>query len=171
MHIDINELENMTLEEIWKNNKIEDLASSLRLEKLDDLRSTINTLSAMACIGNRKDALYLLYGYYMIELKELSEKNIFISHITNWGNYELLNFIIIDLSQYKNLYRYKDSVNKICTAIDYSKDKFSTEQKNSLELIIEDAKWGVKLKNKFLDKLDDADLEQEKYDYLFGDID
>jgi hypothetical protein len=170
MYISIKEFENMTAEEIWSKRQIEDLASSISLDKLEDLRSTINTLSAMVSIANRKDALYLLCGYYTTQLKELSDKSIFINYITNWNNYEFLEFVITDMSQYKNFYRQRDIVDNICKAL-YYRNKFSTEQENILKSIIKDAKWGVKLKKKFLDKFIDEDLEEERYNYLFWDID
>ena len=170
MYISIEKFEKMTPEEIWSKRQIEDLASSISLDKLEDLRSTINTLSAMVSIANRKDALYLLCGYYTTQLKELSDKSIFINYITNWNNYEFLEFILSDMSKYKNFYRQKDIINNLCNAL-YYRDKFSEEQENILKSIIEDAKWGVKLKKKFLDKFIDEDPEEERWNYLFGDVD
>ena len=170
MTISINEFENMTAEEICGKRQIEDLASSISSDKLENLRPTVSTLSAMVSISNRKDALYLLCGYYVTQLKELSDKSIFLDYITNWDNYEFLEFVIADMSQYKNFYRQRDMVDNICKAL-YYRNKFSTEQENILKSIIENAKWGVKLKKKFLDKFIDEDLEEEEYNYLFGNID
>lgn len=171
MYISIEEFEKMTPEEIWSKNKIEHLASSLVSEKLEDLRNTVVTLSAMMSIGKRKDALYLLCGYYSVVLKELKEKSIFIGYIRDWQNYEFLKFVLTDLAQYKDFYRQKDIINILSAALYRYPDVFTIEQKAELEMIIEDAKWGRKLKDKLLEKLDEEDLEKEKYNYLFGDID
>jgi len=44
-------------------------------------------------------------------------------------------------------------------------------QKKILKSIIEDTKWDVKLKKKFLDKFIVENLEEKRYNYLFEDID
>jgi len=150
----LKEFEQMTAEEIWNMRPIENLATSLAKDKLEDLRDTVNTLSAMSSVSNRKDALYLLIGYYTTQLKDIKDKNIFISYITNWNNQEFFEFILTDVSQYKNLYRYRDIVDSIYKTLNY-KDKFTTEQEDIIKSIIQNAKWGVKLKKKFLDKFED----------------
>ncbi len=154
MYMNIKEFEKLTAEEIWSMRSIEDLASSLQTKKLDNLASTISTLSAIAFVANRKDALYLLCGYYSVELKNLNDKGIFLEYIGfSRTNYYFLEFLLTDLSNYKNLYRNKKIIDFLLYSFSYSDNFSDNTEIEKVISIINEAKWGIKLKNKFIDKL------------------
>lgn len=162
-------ISNMTAEEIWANNKIESLASSISIEKLENLRDTIRTLSAMVVYANRKDALFLLCGYYTLELKDYSEKNIFIGYINGQYNYEFIEFIMKDVAKNKNLYRYKSIVDSVLSGIRRIVNDLSQKEKENLISLVKNALWGVRLKKKFLDEFIEEDLEEDEFNYWIGD--
>ena len=110
MQVDIN---NLTLEEIYKKMSIQNISKYLESDDEDTVRQGLGTLAAMAYITKRKDALYLLVGYYILEIKDLNDKESFFISLGYMCNYELMCIVLQDISQYKDFYRKKLFVDSI----------------------------------------------------------
>jgi hypothetical protein len=157
-------LNNFTIEELYEEINIQSNLLDLESGEEQGVRSAIATLSRISCHTERRDALYALCGYYMLETKTLKDKERFFSDLRRECHYELFIIILQDLSQYKNFYRQKNFVDDIAYVLPSIVDKMSEDEKDALELIVQNSVWGKKLKEKFTDKLRDREYDE---DFLF----
>ncbi len=75
------------------------------------------TLNSIINNTDRKDALYGLCGYYIIDVKTMDDKIFFLNALRFNNNYQLFEIILKDLSQFKNFFRQKDLVDNILSML------------------------------------------------------
>ena len=148
MQIDISTL---TIEELYEKIEIQLRIKDLESNDKDRLRSGITTLAGVSYYTKRKDALYPLIGYYIIETNNLTDKESFFQMIHSNCNYQLYKIILKDVAQYSNFFRKSHFVHLLVTSM--PSYKMSEKEKNEIEEIIQNATWGKKLKLNFKDKL------------------
>ncbi len=166
MQIDLN---NFTIEEIYEKMNIQSYLTNLESGDNDTIQKTISTLASISFFTKRKDVLYSLVGYYVLETKDLNDKELFFMSLSRMCNYKLFSMILQDVSQYKNFYRKKYFVDEITSTLSSIANKINEDEKNKLELIIENSVWGKKLKDKLIGKFkEESDMKNEKFEYLFG---
>jgi hypothetical protein len=146
-------LEKMSLEEISKLVNIQASLLDLQSKDKEKVKSALNALSIVVRLGGRKDALYVLGGYYRIEIKSLDNIIYFFEGTRMAYSQDLSMMILNDVVKIKEMARRvlfaRDFVTHLSLVlIDSNEDK-----KREIRSLIQDSVWGDKLKRKFLDKL------------------
>lgn len=157
------------MEQLYEKIDIRAKLNDLESKDKDTLRSTIFTLSGISFYTKRRDALYVLCGYYQLEIQDLDDIEFFCDSLRNQCHYELYKMILKDLSLYKDFYRKKSFTNDVVSLLNAIINRLNNNEKDELQQIVENAVWGKKLKAKFIDKIrEDERFEDDEIDYLFG---
>ena len=143
-------IEDYTLEDLCEKTNIQSHLSNLQSGKKTQIKPALTTLSLIVSITKRKDALYALLGYYLLEINSTEEIENFFDLTKNANSIDLYRLILQDISKHKNIFRKKlfidDFLSNLSGVTMHTKD----EELNKIKDIIQKSEWGEKLKNKFL---------------------
>ena len=168
MQINLNDF---TVEELYKKMSIENVLKKLESKDMSDSYDALKTLANIFKYTKQNNALYILCGYYILNVHTKDELSFFITYTKDSNSYQLFKLILKDVSQEKDFYRRKDTVDNMLSMLSsIIYNKITKKEEENIISLIEDSQWGVKMKKKFLDKFIVEDLEQEKFNYLFGDL-
>jgi len=111
--------------------------------------------------------------FILEEIQELTGVNNISTKLNNnkVDTYKSFESKLKEVAREKDFYRRRDYVEHILVKLSFIiSKKLTQKQEDELKEIIINSQWGIKMKKKFLDKFIVEDLEQEKFNYLFGDI-
>ena len=147
-------IKDLSVEEICRRVSIQKNLIDLQSRNKTKARSAITSLAAIIKLGGRKDALYALCGYYILEVEHIDDIELFFGAIRNIESLELLKLILKDITKYKNIFRRRLFIEDFLRRLSSSMLKSDAKFKNEIKLLIENSVWGEKLKRKFLYHLD-----------------
>lgn len=151
-------MEDLTVEEICKKINIQANLIDLQSKNKKRINSALTTLATITNLTKRRDALYALCGYYLLEIENIDEIEFFFDAIRNLDSIELLKLILKDISQEKNIFRRRLFIDDFFRKLSIAITKANAKDKNELKELIENSVWGEKLKKKFL-----YQMETEKF--------
>lgn len=142
-------IENLTIEEILERINIQANLLDLQSDNKQEVNNALSTLANIAKHTNRRDALYALCGYYLLEIKDIDDIEEFFYAIRVTNSIELVKLILRDISKYKNIFRRRIFVNKFMQSMSAVVLDANTKDKREITSIIANSAWGEKLKNKY----------------------
>ena len=145
-------IENYTVEEICEKINIQ--ANLIDLQSKNKISSAITSLATIIKLADRKYALYALCGYYILEIENMDDIELFFNALRNVEPLELLKLILKDISGDKNVFRRRLFIDDFLRKLSTSVIKADEKDRNEIILLIENSVWGEKLKRKFLYHLD-----------------
>jgi len=146
-------IENLSAEQICQGISILGNLIDLQSKDREKIRSALGTLAAITRLGCRKDSLYALAGYYVLEVHSLEEIEFFFNAIQPFAPADLGYMMLRDLSQKKEACRHKTLMDDLSKDIGrISRDASPGTREKFIELV-ESAEWGDKLKDKFLSRI------------------
>lgn len=151
-------MEDLTVEEICKKINIQANLIDLQSKNKKRTNSALTTLATITNLTKRRDALYALCGYYLLEIENIDEIEFFFDAIRNSDSIEFLKLILKDISQEKNIFRRRLFIDDFFRKLSMAITKANAKDKNELKELIENSVWGEKLKKKFL-----YQMETEKF--------
>lgn len=144
------DIKDLNITDILERASIKEHIDNLLTGTSRERESAVSTLSAMVSEAGRKDALYVVIGYYAAKVKGMEAIEEFFQQASRTYSIELYTVILKDMAREKNLSRRRlftdHFISSLATAIYKSVDVDYTE----LCAIIENSCWGEKLKIKFL---------------------
>ena len=96
-------IEDLSIEEICKRVNIQSNILDLQSEDKGKVKSALNTLSSITRFTDRKDALYVLVGYYRTEIGTIDEIIDFFHSTEMAFSIDLSMMILNDLVKFKDL--------------------------------------------------------------------
>ncbi len=151
-------IKDLSVEEICRRVSIQKNLIDLQSRNKTKARSAITSLAAIIKLAGRKDALYALCGYYILEVEHIDDIELFFGAIRNIESLELLKLILKDITKYKNIFRRRLFIEDFLRSLSSSTLKSDAKFKNEIKLLIDNSVWGEKLKRKFLYHLDIENL-------------
>lgn len=143
-------IENLTAEEICQGISIQPNLTELQSKDREKVKRTLGTLAAITKIGRRKDSLYALAGYYVLEVHTIEEIEFFFNAIRPLVSTELGYLILKDLTRKKEASRHRTLMGDFFNYVgQISRDAASGTRERMIELV-DSAQWGGKMKDKFL---------------------
>ena len=147
-------MKDLTVEEICRRINIQRNLNDLQSKNKKKRNSALTTLATITQLTKRKDALYALCGYYLLEIEHIDDIKLFFDAIRNLDSIELLKLILKDISEDGNIFRRKVFIDDLLRKLSTSVIKADEKNRNEIILLIENSVWGEKLKRKFLYHLD-----------------
>ena len=147
-------IEDLSVEEICRRVSIQKNLIDLQSRNKMKARSAITSLAAIIKLGGRKDALYALCGYYILEVEHIDDIELFFDAVRNIDSLELLELILKDITKYKNIFRRRLFIEDFLRSLSSSMLKSDAKFKNEIKRLIDNSVWGEKLKRKFLYHMD-----------------
>jgi len=147
-------MEDLTVEEICRRINIQTNLNDLQLKNKKKRNSALTTLATITQLTKRRDALYALCGYYILEIESIDDIELFFDEIRNLASIELLKLILKDIAKDKNIFRRKLFIDTFLRKLSASIITADEKDRNEIILLIENSVWGEKLKRKFLYHLD-----------------
>ncbi len=147
-------IENLTVEEICERINIQANLIDLQSKNKKKINSALTTLATITKLTKRRDALYALCGYYLLEIENIDEIEFFFDAIRGLDSIELLKLILKDISEDRNIFRRRVFIDDFLHKLSTSVIKADEKDRNEIILLIENSVWGEKLKRKFLYHLD-----------------
>lgn len=147
-------IEDMSVEEICKRINIQANLIDLQSRNKKKVSSAIASLAAIIKLAGRKDALYALCGYYILEIEHIDDIELFFNALRNVESLELLKLILKDITKYKNVFRRRLFIEDFLRSLSSAMNKPDAKIENEIKLLIENSVWGEKLKRKFLYHMD-----------------
>ena len=151
-------IENLTVEEICERINIQANLIDLQSKNKKKINSALTTLATITKLTKRRDALYALCGYCLLEIENIDEIEFFFDAIRGLDSIELLKLILKDISEDKNIFRRRLFIDDFLRKLSIAIIKANAKDKNEIKLLIENSVWGEKLKKKFL-----YQMETEKF--------
>ena len=151
-------MEDLTVEEICERINIQANLIDLQSKNKKKINSALTTLATITKLTKRRDALYALCGYYLLEIENIDEIEFFFDAIRGLDSIELLKLILKDISEDKNIFRRRLFIDDFLRKLSIAIIKANAKDKNEIKLLIENSVWGEKLKKKFL-----YQMETEKF--------
>ena len=140
------------IEKILEKINIQPNLIDLQSENREKVRSALNALTGVTLLTKRKDSLYALVGYYVMEVKTLEQIEFFFKETKTAHSPDLAYLILKDLTQFKEASRHRLLINDFLnhlSDIQISKSGMSLEPFIHL---VEHAKWGEKQKRRFIEE-------------------
>lgn len=147
-------IENYTVEEICEGINIQANLVDLQSKNKNKISSALTTLATITQLTKRKDTLYALCGYYLLEIENMDEIEFFFDATRNSNSIELSKLILKDISEDRNIFRRRVFIDDFLRKLSTSVIKADEKDRNEIILLVENSVWGVKLKSKFLYHLD-----------------
>ena len=138
---------------LWKN-QYSGKSYRFTIKKQKKINSALTTLATITQLTKRRDALYALCGYYLLEIENIDEIEFFFDAIRNLDSIELLKLTLKDISEDRNIFRHRVFIDDFLRKLSTSVIKADEKDRNEIILLIENSVWGEKLKRKFLYHLD-----------------
>jgi hypothetical protein len=85
-------MEDLTVEEICKKINIQANLIDLQSKNKKRINSALTTLATITSLTKRRDALYALCGYYLLEIEHIDEIEFFFDAIRNLDSMNLAPF-------------------------------------------------------------------------------
>lgn len=147
-------IESLTIEEICKRLNIQSNMLALQSRDKGQVKSALHTLSTITRLANRKDALYVLVGYYRTEIRTIDEIIDFFYCTEMAYSVDLAMMVLKDLVKFKDISKQRIFVTKFLRHLSMLFLRYlDEERKKEVRTLIENSVWGYKLKRKFLDNL------------------
>jgi len=147
-------MKDLTVEEICRRINIQANLNDLQSKSIEKRNSALTTLVTITQLTKRRDALYALCGYYILEIKSFDDIELFFDAIRNLDSIELLKLILKDITKDKNVYRRRLFIDTFLRKLSASIISADEKDKNEIKHLIENSVWGEKLKRKFLYHMD-----------------
>ena len=147
-------IEDLSVEEICRRVNIQTNLIDLQSRNKKKVRSAITSLAAIIKLAGRKDALYALCGYYILEVEHIDDIELFFDAVRNLESLELLKLILKDISEERNIFRRRLFIDDFLRKLSASVINADEKDRDEIILLIENSIWGEKLKRKFLYHLD-----------------
>ena len=147
-------IENLTVEEICERINIQANLIDLQSKNKKKINSALTTLATITKLTKRRDTLYALCGYYLLEIENIDEIEFFFDAIRGLDSIELLKLILKDISEDRNIFRRRVFIDDFLHKLSTSVIKADEKDRNEIILLIENSVWGEKLKRNFLYHLD-----------------
>ncbi len=147
-------MKDLTVEEICKRINIQGNLSNLQSKSIEKRNSALTTLVTITQLTKRRDALYALCGYYILEIKSIDDIELFFDAIRNSDSIELLKLILRDIAKDKNVFRRSLFIDTFLRELSASLISADEKDKNEIKQLIENSVWGEKSKRKFLYHMD-----------------
>ncbi len=147
-------IEDLSIEEICKRINIQSNILDLQSKDKGKVKSALNTLSTVTKHTDRKDALYVLVGYYKTEIGTIDEIIDFFYSTEMEFSIDLSMMVLNDLVKFKDLGSTRRIfVHDLLRHLSLFSRHINDDRKNEIRTLIENSAWGDKLKRKFLDSL------------------
>jgi hypothetical protein len=146
-------LDKMSLNDLSKLINIQSSLLNLQSKEAGKVKSALNTLSSMVKFAGRKDALYVLVGYYKIEIKSMDDIIRFFDRTQMASSKDLSWMILNDMVKIKEIARRVLFVRDFIPHLSLVFRDSNEDKKKEIRNLIRDSVWGDKLKRRFLDKL------------------
>ena len=147
-------MKDLSVEEICKRINIQANLNDLQSKNKKKRNSALTTLATITKLTKRKDALYALCGYYILEIVSIDDIELFFDAIRNLDSIELLKLILKDLAKDKNIFRRRLFIDDFLRRLSASTISADENDKAEIKQLIENSVWGEKLKRKFLYNID-----------------
>ena len=147
-------MKDLSVEEICKRINIQANLNDLQSKNKKTRNSALTTLATITKLTKRKDALYALCGYYILEIVSIDDIELFFDAIRNLDSIELLKLILKDLAKDKNIFRRRLFIDDFLRRLSASTISADENDKAEIKQLIENSVWGEKLKRKFLYNID-----------------
>jgi len=147
-------MKDLSIEEICRRINIQANLNDLQSKNKEKRNSALTTLATISKLTKRKDALYALCGYYILETVSTDDIELFLDAIRNSDSIELLMLILKDLAKDKNIFRRRILIDDFIERLSASTISADEKDKAEIKQLIENSAWGEKLKRKFLYNLD-----------------
>ncbi len=151
-------MEDFTVEEICRRINIQANLNDLQSKNKKKRNSALTTLATITLLTKRRDALYALCGYYILEIENIDDIELFFDAIRNLDGIELLKLILKDIAKDKNIFRRRLFIDTFLRKLSASIITADEKDKSEIKELIENSAWGEKLKKKFL-----YHMETEKF--------
>lgn len=145
---------NLITAEICRRINIQANLNDLQLKSIEKRYSALTTLVTITQLTKRRDALYALCGYYILEIKNIDDIELFLDAIRNLDSIELLKLISKDITKDTNVFRRRLLIDTFRRKLSASIISAGGKDKNEIKQLIENSVWGEKLKRKFLYHMD-----------------
>ena len=146
------DIEKLSLEEISQRINIQSNLIALQSTNREKVKSALTSLAAVTRLANRKDSLYALVGYYLLEVHTLEEIEVFFYATKSLGSTDLAYFILRDLVQKKDASKRRIFMNDLSKHIAWILRSAGSDTKEKFRTLFESGQWGEKLKWKFLNE-------------------
>ena len=147
-------IKDLTVEEICRRINIQANLNDLQSKSIEKRNSALTTLVTITQLTERRDALYVLCGYYILEIKNIDDIELFFDAIRNLDSIELLKLILKDIAKDKNVFRRRLFIDTFLRKLSASIISVDEKDKNKIKHLIKNSVWGEKLKRKFLYHMD-----------------
>jgi hypothetical protein len=147
-------MEDFTAEEICRRINIQANLKDLQSKNKEKRNSALTTLATITQLTKRRDALYALCGYYILEIESIDDIELFFDEIRNLDFIELLKLILKDIAKDKNIFRRRLFIDTFLRKLSATIITADEKDKNEIKELIENSVWGEKLKKKFLYHMD-----------------
>jgi hypothetical protein len=147
-------MEDLTVEEICRRINIQANLNDLQSKNKEKINSALTTLATITQQTKRKDALYALCGYYILEIETIDDIELFFDAIRNLNSIQLLKLVLKDIAKDKNMFRRRLFINTFQRKLSASIITAGDKDKNEIKQLIKNSVWGEKLKRKFLYHID-----------------
>ncbi len=147
-------MEDLTVEEICRRINIQANLNDLQSKNQEKRNSALTTLATITQLTERKDALYALCGYYILEIESIDDVELFFDAIRNLDSIQLLKLILKDIAKEKYMFRRRLFIDTFLRKLSASIITADEKDKSEIEQLIKNSVWGEKLKRNFLYHMD-----------------
>ena len=147
-------MEDLTVEEICRRINIQANLNDLQSKNKEKRKSALTTLATITQLTKRRDALYALCGYYILEIESIDGIELFFDAIRSLDSIQLLKLILKDIAKEKYMFRRKLFIDTFLRKLSASILSGDEKDKGEIEQLIKNSVWGEKLKGKFLYHMD-----------------
>ncbi len=146
-------IEDLSIEELCRQVNIQSNLFDLQTKDKGKVKSALNTLCTITKHTDRKDALYVLVGYYKTEVRTIDEIIDFFYSTEMAFSVDLSMMVLSDLVKFKDLGSRRIFVHDLLSHLSLFRRHINDERKNEIRTLIQNSAWGDKTKRKFLDSL------------------
>ncbi len=147
-------MEDLTVEEICRRINIQANLNDLQSKNKEKRNSALTTLATITQLTKRRDALYALCGYYILEIESIDDVELFFDAIRNLDSIQLLKLILKDIAKEKYMFRRRLFIDTFLRKLSASIITADEKDKSEIEQLIKNSVWGEKLKRNFLYHMD-----------------
>jgi len=137
------------LEEIFRTMNIQGNLTDLLSKDPNEVQTALRPLASVAQMGQRRECLYALLGYYLLEVKTLEDRELFFQVTHVLFSPELFFCQMKDLIGIKDLARRRLFTHELCSHLSRVFAKADEANKVAMLELIEGGQWGEKLKEQF----------------------
>jgi len=143
-------IKNMTIEEVLGKINIQGNLTDLLSKDMGTVKSALTTLASAAHLAKRKECLYALVGYYVLEVKSIDDIEMFYHATKHACSPELLYLILKDLAGMHHASKRRIFMNDLSRNMRVNLKDATPDQLDQIKDILNNASWGEKQKNNFL---------------------